>query len=173
MLYAMKCHDYTAASYCVSCTVYVTTTLFGFVCLLLLLFWCISLCWQFALILCSWSQFMFYGLEQLDCFQMPTLRFQHWVFLHRTFSWICGIYIYVCGNSVYMCVRIVLIILQNCSEYVYVYILPLFFCNEKCMSQSKWDRALSDARSWNQYIVGWSGLLFSDCPNIKYFCSFL
>jgi hypothetical protein len=29
---------------------------------------------------CFSVNFMFYGLEQLDCFQMPTLRFQHWVF---------------------------------------------------------------------------------------------
>jgi hypothetical protein len=28
---------------------------------------------------------MFYGLEQLDCFQMPTLRFQHWVFSTQNF----------------------------------------------------------------------------------------
>jgi hypothetical protein len=28
---------------------------------------------------------MFYGLEQLDCFQMPTLRSQHWVFSTQNF----------------------------------------------------------------------------------------
>jgi hypothetical protein len=60
-------------------------------------------------VLCYWSNFMFYGLEQLGCFQMPTLRFQHCpsvigFFLHRTFSWICGIYIYDCYNFVLFCV---------------------------------------------------------------------
>jgi hypothetical protein len=47
---------------------------------------------------------MFYGPEQLKCFPMPTMRFQHWVFLHRTFSWICRIYIYDCYNFVLFCV---------------------------------------------------------------------
>ena len=36
-----------------------------------------------------------YGLEQHDCFQMPTLRLQHWVFSTQDVFMICAGYIYV------------------------------------------------------------------------------
>ena len=39
--------------------------------------------------------FMLYGLEQHDCFQMPTLRLQHWFFSTQDIFMICAGYIYV------------------------------------------------------------------------------
>ena len=75
---------------------------------------------------------MFYGLEQLDCFQMPTLRFQHCVFLHRTFhKFVTFLYTTVTTqfSFVYMCILIVLIILKHCSADVSVEVYIFCLCS--------------------------------------------
>jgi hypothetical protein len=58
----------------------------------------------FVFCICFSINFMFYGLEQLDCFRMPTLRFQHWVFSTHNFFMNLWHLIYDCYNFVVFCV---------------------------------------------------------------------
>ena len=123
---------------------------------------------------------MFYGLEQLDCFQMLMLRFQHWVFYTELFhEFVAFIYTIVITkfSFVYMCVRIALITLQNCSEYVYVtiYIFCLCSCVMKnaCLGGIEHFIVIRCPYLESIYCGMERLVLFSDCPNIKFFCSFL
>ena len=80
---------------------------------------------------------MFYGLEQLDCFQMPTLRFQHWVFLHRTFHELWHLYIYDCCNSVRFCVYVCPDCAYNFTNFSeYVYVTVYIFCLCSCVMKN-------------------------------------
>ena len=68
-----------------------------------------------------------YGLEQLDCFQMPTLRFQYWVFSAQDHS--CAVLrsvVRVVHVSVFMVVSICLN--WSVSMVPHIYHLPLFLC---------------------------------------------
>ena len=80
---------------------------------------------------------MFYGLEQLDCFQMPTLRFQHWVFLHRTFHELWHLYIYDCCNSVRFCVYVCPDCAYNFTNFSeYGYVTVYIFCLCSCVMKN-------------------------------------
>jgi hypothetical protein len=89
---------------------------------------------------------MFYGLAQLGCFQMPTLRLKHcpcpWVFSTQNFFMnLWHLYIY---NFVLFCVYTCQSCVLNMCTSAYIYSALVL---------------VSDTHSWNQYIVGWCSLL--------------
>ena len=132
--------------------------------------------------------FMLYGLEQHDCFQMPTLRLQHWVFSTQDIFMICAGYIYVqfaaslINSLCICCVSCRVHVCGGSCSFLVLYIRCLFYsigiydspllCQGKNACLSGIEQLLfSDAHSCCQYIVGRCGMLFSDCPCILFFAA--